>query len=218
MNQEADAFGRPDYRDTLFGPDGVKRERMRVARGLAMVRSRPFWFLGVMVRRAGGMLKLERARLISADPPVTNSLDACGNQRARVGADTRRLCSQREQSYHKAQRRSFRPTTRPYLRGDDSRYGKQFATAPVQVQKNADYLWRVPIKLEQGRIKIGVESADQKSLYASTIVDTLEGKSSSEQPTQDIALPFVSGSDNHVRLVLANEGAKHAGCYPSRPC
>ena len=74
MNQEAEAFGRPDYRDSLFGPDGVKRERMRVARGLAMVRSRPVWFLGVMVRRAGGMLKLERARLISAAPPVTHSL------------------------------------------------------------------------------------------------------------------------------------------------
>ena len=207
MNQEAEAFGRPDYRQTLFGPDGVKRERMRMARGLAMVRSRPFWFFGVMVRRAGGMLKLERTRLISPEPPVTHfysftdTSEPAWTQTPAELLTTGRILSPNATAIVSTDGKEL------ILRGEDSRYGKQFATAPVAVKKNVDYLWRVPVKLEQGRIKIGVESADQKRLYVSTIVDTWEGKSPSDQPTQDMALPFVSGSENHVQLVIANEGA-----------
>lgn len=207
MNQEAEAFNRPDYRETLFGPDGVKRERMRIARGMGMVRSHPFWFFSVMVRRAGSMLKLERARLISAVPPVTHSLALAETIEpvwAQTPADlitTGTVLSQKVTAIVSADNQAL------IINGDDSRYGKQFATAPVQAKMNTDYLWRLPVKLEQGRIQIGVESADGKNLYAATIVDTLEGKTPLEQPTQNVELPFVAAEDNHVRLVLANEGA-----------
>src|SRR6266508_3893520 len=52
MKQEADQFHRPDYYGTLFNPDGVERERARLARGFAVIRSHPLWFAGVMARRA----------------------------------------------------------------------------------------------------------------------------------------------------------------------
>lgn len=207
MNQEADAFGRPDYRETLFGPDGIQRERMRISRGLAMVRSRPFWFIGVMVRRAGGMLKLERTRLVSTNPPVNRSLtlaDSAEPVWAQRPADlltTGTVLSPQATAIASTDGQSLIVT------GDDSAYGKQFAASPVLVQKKMEYLWRLPIKLEQGRIKVGVESAEQTNWGATTIVDTLEGKSPREQPIQNVELPFVSGSDLHVRLVLANEGA-----------
>ncbi len=207
MNQEADAFGRPDYRDALFGPDGIKRERLRVARGLAMVRSHPFWFVSVMGRRAGGMLKLERTRLVSATPPVTNSLA--------IAETTEPVWSQAP-----ADLLTTGATISPgavaivstdgqalIITGDDSKYGKQFASGSVRVQQNTDYLWRVPIRLAEGRIKLGVVSADEKEQYSTTIVDTVEGKSSAEQPTQNIELPFVARGDDHVRLLFANEGA-----------
>jgi 4-amino-4-deoxy-L-arabinose transferase-like glycosyltransferase len=60
---EAAAYNRPDYANSLFRPDGIERDRARMARGLAVIRAHPFWFAGVMVRRAGSMLRLERTPL-----------------------------------------------------------------------------------------------------------------------------------------------------------
>jgi 4-amino-4-deoxy-L-arabinose transferase-like glycosyltransferase len=63
IRAEAEAFHRPDYANSLFSPDGLERDRARLARGVAVIRAHPFWFFGVMVRRAASMLKLERTPL-----------------------------------------------------------------------------------------------------------------------------------------------------------
>jgi dolichyl-phosphate-mannose-protein mannosyltransferase len=48
--------GRPDYAGSLWSPNGIDRDHTRLERGLAVVRSNPGWFLGVMLHRAGFML------------------------------------------------------------------------------------------------------------------------------------------------------------------
>lgn len=63
--QEAKNNGRPDYANSLFTPDGIERDRARLARGFTVVRSHPFWFLWVMARRASSMIRLERTPLTS---------------------------------------------------------------------------------------------------------------------------------------------------------
>jgi 4-amino-4-deoxy-L-arabinose transferase-like glycosyltransferase len=60
---EAGTFHRPDYANSLFTPDGVERDRARMTRAVAVIRAHPFWFAGVMVRRAASMLRLERTPL-----------------------------------------------------------------------------------------------------------------------------------------------------------
>ena len=60
---EAETFKRPDYANSLFTPDGPERDRARLGRGFAVIRAHPFWFVGVMVRRAASMLRLERTPL-----------------------------------------------------------------------------------------------------------------------------------------------------------
>jgi 4-amino-4-deoxy-L-arabinose transferase-like glycosyltransferase len=60
---EAQTSKRPDYANSLFTPDGTERDRARLARGFAVVRAHPFWFAGVMIRRAASMLRLERTPL-----------------------------------------------------------------------------------------------------------------------------------------------------------
>jgi hypothetical protein len=67
---EAETLQRPDYANSLFTPEGPARDRARLGRGLAVVRTHPFWFSGVMVRRAASMLRLERTPLRLA---TTNS-------------------------------------------------------------------------------------------------------------------------------------------------
>ena len=79
MRQEAEWYQRPEYALLLFGPDGIKRERMRMARGFAVIRSRPLWFLGVMGRRALASLKLDRVPLVAAEAPVTHRLETADN-------------------------------------------------------------------------------------------------------------------------------------------
>ncbi|MFN2509872.1 MAG: ArnT family glycosyltransferase [Pyrinomonadaceae bacterium] len=66
IKQEAETHNRPDYALTLFGPDAIQRDRERLARGFAIIRAHPLWFLTVMIRRAGSMWRLERAPLISS--------------------------------------------------------------------------------------------------------------------------------------------------------
>lgn len=60
---EAETAQRPDYANSLFTPDGIARDRARLARGFAVIRAHPCWFAGVMLRRAAAMLRLERTPL-----------------------------------------------------------------------------------------------------------------------------------------------------------
>jgi len=70
IHGEAETSHRPDYANSLFTPDGIERDRARLARGFAVIRAHPIWFAGVMVRRAASMLRLERTPLRLA---ATNS-------------------------------------------------------------------------------------------------------------------------------------------------
>jgi hypothetical protein len=63
VRAEAAAYNRPDYAPSLFKPDGIERDRDRVRRGVRIITSHPVWFAGVMVQRAGSMLRLERTPL-----------------------------------------------------------------------------------------------------------------------------------------------------------
>jgi hypothetical protein len=65
---EAEEAGRPEYAASLFTPDGIERDRQRTRRALAVIRENPVWFAGVMLRRAGSMLRLERTPLASTAP------------------------------------------------------------------------------------------------------------------------------------------------------
>ena len=60
---EAETFHRPEYANSLFTPDGIQRDRARLARGFAVIRAHPIWFAGVMLQRGASMLRLERTPL-----------------------------------------------------------------------------------------------------------------------------------------------------------
>jgi len=60
---EAETSHRADYANSLFTPDGVERDRARLARGFSVIRAHPFWFAGVMIRRSASMFRLERTPL-----------------------------------------------------------------------------------------------------------------------------------------------------------
>ncbi|HEX8919962.1 MAG TPA: glycosyltransferase family 39 protein, partial [Pyrinomonadaceae bacterium] len=211
MKWEAEMYGRPDYYGTLFNPDGVKRERMRLAQGFKVIGSHPVWFFGVMAQRGASMLRLERVRLISREPPVTHSL-ALTNETAPAWSNTpEKLLAGGTLASTQAQVSlvPYEGTLR--LTGDDSKYGDQFVSTPIAISQDTDYVLSLPVKVEQGRMIINVTSAASNTLYASAIIEAVEAKTPEEQPIKTIQMPFASGSNvDQLRIRLANGASKPA--------
>ncbi|HEX8177623.1 MAG TPA: glycosyltransferase family 39 protein [Pyrinomonadaceae bacterium] len=201
MKWEAEVFNRPDYYGSLFNPDGIYRERMRLRRGLSIAASNPVWFAGVMLQRAASMLRLERARAISTEPPVSHSPDS-----VKEGAHVWAISPAELKATGALAPRAAAATTQDNqvleLTGDDSKYEDQLVSAPFEIRKNTDYLLVVRAKILRGRMSIAVKSA--RASHASMIVETEEMKTPEEQPERAIRLAFVSGRDEQARLVISN--------------
>ena len=208
MKWEAEIYNRPDYYGNLFEPDGIERERMRLARGLAVIRSHPIWFLGVMIRRAASMLRLGRVPLISPEPPVTHSLVIAESAPpAWRNTPTEMIGNVAVRSTQT--KVSLAPDGHALsLMGDDSKYGEQIASTPIPVQQDGDYLLTLPVKVEQGRMIVSVIEERQGVSYVSTVIEAMEGKTPEEQTWTTIRLPFVSNEGGHVRVVLSNAASK----------
>ncbi|HEX8747097.1 MAG TPA: glycosyltransferase family 39 protein [Pyrinomonadaceae bacterium] len=207
MKWESEAFNRPDYYGSLFNPDGIYRERMRLRRGLSIAGSNPAWFAGVMLRRASSMLRLERARLISTEPPVSHSPESA-EARAPVWAVSTAELKATAALASQARAATAQDNQALELTGDASRYGDQLVSAPFEIRKNRDYLLAVRAKILRGRMSIAVKSA--RAAHASMIVETEEMKTPEEQPEILIRLPFVSGRDEQARLVISNAAPQEA--------
>lgn len=208
MKWESEIYNRPDYYGNLFEPDGIERERMRIARGLVVIRSHPVWFLGVMTRRAASMLRLGRVHVISRQPPVTHPLALAATTTPAWASSTAEMILRSTLQSERA-RVSLAPDAGAMLvTGDETKYEDQIASEPIPVQKNQDYLLTLPVKVEQGRMILSVTSDEGDRSYASTVIEAMEGKTPEEQPYAVIQLPFVSSSEGHVRVILSNGASK----------
>ena len=207
MKQEAEIYQRPDYYSTLFKPDGVERERARLSRGFAVIRSHPVWFAGVMVKRASSMVRLERARLISIDPPVSHPVDGTDRMQPLWSGTPHDLLVGGRVLSPQAQT-SLASGTETWLTitGDESNYGDQFEAPPQNVIADVDYVFNVPIKVASGRMKMTVKSSSGQ-VCSLTIVEAQETVAASDQPVQPISLAFVAPRGEQVRLVLSNEAS-----------
>ena len=203
MKQEAEIYQRPDYYGTLFNPDGVERERARLSRGFAIIRSHPLWFAGVMTHRASSMLRLERSRLISTQPAVSHPLEP-GPDPFLVLYPYSMVNDTISTSAQIRVDEEGGPPGVLTIVGDNSRYGVQ-AAWPVTVQPNTDYLLETVVKVESGRVRFSIVGADNKAL-SSIVIDALEGTKAEEQPYALIKLAFVA--DNaHARIIISNEAS-----------
>jgi hypothetical protein len=70
--EEAARYGRPEYTRWWAEPDGIWRDRERYRRSFEVLRQRPLWYVGAMVRRVGEMVSYHS----SAAPRVLASGEA----------------------------------------------------------------------------------------------------------------------------------------------
>jgi hypothetical protein len=212
QRMEAERYARPDYAATLFGPDAILRERLRLGLGWSVIKEHPLWFGGVMIRRAASMLKLERARRVGTQPPVSHPLEAAEG-RSPVWTSAPAELSRAGQVLSPQASLSLTPGEDALqLTGDESKYGEQFASAPLDVSENTDYVLRVPYKAARGRLTLSITDAERKRTYASSVLEPLETLSEQEQPFRTAQLAFMSGSVKQVRLLFVN-----AASSPLRP-
>ncbi|HYE15839.1 MAG TPA: glycosyltransferase family 39 protein [Pyrinomonadaceae bacterium] len=208
MRQEAEREGRPEYLESLFGPDAVRRDRARLARAWQVVSRNPFWFASVMARRALSMLRLERARTISPRPQVTSGMEA-GRGAERVWSVSAVELAEGAQALSPRARSAYAPGSpgEVILTGDESKDGPQLALPAAEVEAGTDYLFEVPLAVERGRMTLAAADAETGAVLASTIIEAGE-----VNPGPQLArLPFVSAGAGRVRLVFSNAPSEPPG-------
>lgn len=207
MRQEAEWYHQPDYALWLFGSDGIQRERMRTARGFAVIRSHPLWFAGVMGRRGVASFKLDRVPLVSPESPVSHSLTTADKLEPVWTRSTAEIMADGSVAATGAKVELVDEGRMLRIVGDRTRYGNQLVSSPIAVERDRDYVVRLPLKLEEGRALVKVTNMDQSQVLAATVLDLIEGVAPSEQALQRVELPFVSDGHSQVRLVFANNAS-----------
>jgi hypothetical protein len=210
--QEAQWAGRPDYAAELYRPDGIERERWRVARGLSVIRSDPAWFGGTMVRRMVTMLKYEPVSIISAEPTVLHSLEITKDTPIVWTRSPQELLS--ESQINGPVRASLVPKGDGALRleSDETANAIRIVTNPIAVREDFDYVLTIPVRIQQGRVAMIVRPAAHPRVLASaTLPDSLELVPVTNALAPTIQIPFVSHNHKQVQLVIENAGSPNPG-------
>lgn len=179
MRQEAEWSGNPEYAALLFGSDGVIRDRMRIERSLAVVRSHPVWFAGVVAKRGLASTRLDPVPVLHPESPVSQPIPSFSATEQLLPLETQQ-----------------------------GNYAILHVSEPMAVKTRTDCVAYLPVKLEQGRLQIKITDEGQKAILASTNIDLLEGVPAAEQPIHNVTVPFVSANLSQVRLVIANFAAR----------
>ncbi|MCU1267010.1 MAG: hypothetical protein JWM21_3328 [Acidobacteria bacterium] len=206
VTTEAARYNRPDYANSLFGGNGVQRDQDRSARGLAVVRAHPIWFGSVVLRRALTMFKLERVQVVSSAPAPLHSLESLPHPTpawSRGPADILTIGSERRPGL------SLAADGDAQVEVDANRQGGVIAFFPVPVEKRSDYVFRVPVRVDQGNLVVTVLPSNQgPALASSPVLHALESSTILAQPTSILEVPFVNHDADSVLLVLSNDGKR----------
>ncbi len=161
------------------------------------------WYGGVMVRRGLSFFKLARVPVTNPEAPVSHTLDVANTAPAWTNSPSEFLAKAELIS---AGAKTALSTDAQTLRieSDATKYGVQIVSTPIAVEQDHDYLLRLPLQLEDGRVMVRVTEAKQNAVLASTDVDLNEGLTSLEQPVNNLALPFVSDNESQICVSLAN--------------
>ena len=221
--------GRPDYSRNLWRPDGIERDYVRFSHGLDVIRSNPVWFAGAMLRRAAFMLSYNEARhrespFDSANVPVVLREPPFGHISSDKEIGEAAWSSSPAEAMNEGtiiSRRAQTSLTGQMLTvtGDESEFDDQFAYPSAAVQKNYDYIARVPIRSRGGPAELRVTSADRRFTLASSVISASDeplsrpesevqeaGSSRADTKISFIEIPFNTANRNEIRLVISNAG------------
>jgi dolichyl-phosphate-mannose-protein mannosyltransferase len=235
--REVEWFNEPAYERSLWEPDGIEREQARLARALKVVGSNPGWFLGVMIRRAGFMVRYNQddpggwpfdtsqAAYVSGEPPFKHRTTETDNLQIVERFKNRELFADAIKS--PGTQIVFEPDNQTlHLAGDGTAYGDQIISRPLSVDKDSDFILEVAFNLTQGDAAIKILSGDMRYTFNSVglasaadeqrLLEKYKRKalaksnaSAVEAPVVDTStsLEFASGPRDQVRIAVSNNGS-----------
>jgi hypothetical protein len=207
MRQEAEWYAKPEYAKWLFGSEGIARDRMRVARGLDIIGSHPLWFASVILRRGLASTRLDPVPVLLPESPVSHNIRT-GSAKLSWQTSPSGLMSK---SSFRSDRATFTFVGNEWLRieGDENNYGSQLISEPIDVEHFHDYVLKLSFRLERGRALVKIVKADGTKPLASSVIDLVEGLPASNQPVNQLEIPFVSANTSRVQVVIANSASVH---------
>jgi len=194
MRMEVGQYERPDYANSLYGGGGIEREQLRTAKALAVIRSHPFWFTGVIVRRAFSMMRLERVPILSAMAQPSRALEVGDAKPVWIYPDA--MVSQATNA---------RPDNRTMMR-----VNQPFASPPIAMQTDSEYVLQLPVTIETGAVVIRIEDRQSPNqLAASEILQPLEPSLDGTRESQMVAVPFVNRNASEV-VIIVEDASNHS--------
>lgn len=152
------------------------------------------------------MLRLERARTISTTPPVNHDISQVTQPPLRRVSPEEFVAGLNEKSA--ANEVSVDPDSQTVrIVTDDSKYGTQLRST-FAINPHHDYLLRVPVQVDQGRVVVELKEANSRQLLSSVALDKLETKEPSERPAVNMEIPFASGSEGSIFIEVKNAAAQ----------
>lgn len=206
--KDAEWHNKPEYRKSLWSPDGIERDRARFARGLQVIRQNPGWFMRGMLYRAGFILSYNaegryRWPFNTSQVPVISSEPTFGHD---MGWQGRLVWFSTGEEMAKGGE-VLSPRTKVEVAGDgcvevvgdEREFGDQIASGRIVVKSWSDYVLRAWGEVESGAGAIKVTSDDRRIGLASGILEQIGGKGT-------LQLGFASGDRREIRIVLSNNG------------
>jgi hypothetical protein len=211
--KDVEWHNRSDYATGLWRPDGIERDRYRLARGLEVIRKNPVWFAGSMIRRAASMLRYNdsvtqgwpadtsQTAIVSAEPSFGHQLAVVdlpvwSSWPAEMLAKGSVLSPQTECAIA-----PDRETLS--VAGDNSDFGDQLA-CPIAVKQNTDYVLKVPIDLIQGKLAAKVTSADRRITLSSQVIPGPENRGGSASESGDPSDPDGNRDNEFTKKLLSS--------------
>jgi len=177
VTHEAEAYGRPEFANSLFGGDGPMRDRDRTSRAIGVIKSHPFWFAGVVLRRAVSMLKFERVQIVNIEPGVTHSLNIPADAKPDLFFAPVELLTMVSTGSDGV---SAMPEGNALkIETGRSNSPAQTIFGPMGLEPHTDYLLRLPLKVNEGNVVISISSSDGKTETTKTLV---QGKTRTGNP------------------------------------
>jgi hypothetical protein len=223
--KDAEWYGRPDYADRFWRPDGIERDQARFARGLGVVRSNPGWFLGVMLHRMEFMLRyndfrqhdfpqIATAPTLSAASNFGHKLEPPAQMTPMWSSSSRELMANGNVVSGLAQAAILDDNQALQITAEGSQYGDLFSAEPIGVKKNTDYLLRLSVTLERGNADVKIGTADPRIVLALVAAssaakqpkrkpedkDANQPDSTLEPRMKVLLVPFASGDNTQIRL------------------
>jgi hypothetical protein len=227
--KEAEWYGNPEYAEQLWKLEGLERDRARFAKGVAVIKSNPRWFLSVVLRRMTFMLRYndfrQQNRTFNHTIAPTVLPDPNFNHPAITGENAQlvwsRAAAEALPELSSSSETSLQNEANVlHIQGSVSARGDLLGFPFIPVKKQTDYILKIQNRVGQGDAEFKVKTADPRITLAQLNVGVEATRKKKKKQNQENPEPlevtppslnfkqlaFTSADTDEVNLVVSKRG------------